>query len=90
MLKVWGKIVKNNKIIKDKVVISNIEGGYQANLKACITTFCEELDIEKPYWLPYNLEDFNNRSKVIFDQNNFMDDIKFDKLIIEELQYEES
>lgn len=90
MLKVWGKVVKNNRIIKDKVISSNVEGGYQANLKACITTFCEELDIEKPYWLPYNLEEFNRRSKVTFDHNNFIEPVKFDKLIIEELGYQES
>ncbi|HCW03294.1 MAG TPA: hypothetical protein DGK91_01390 [Clostridium sp.] len=89
MLKVWVKVVKNNKIIKDKVVSSNIEGGYQANLKACITTFCEEFDIEKPYWLPYNVDEFNKRSKVTFDCNNFIESIDFDKLVIEELEYTE-
>ncbi|WP_203527779.1 hypothetical protein [Clostridium thermarum] len=85
MLRIWGKILKDNRIIKDTVVTSDIEGSYQDNLKACIVTICRELDIEKPYWLPNNLEEYNKRGKVIFDQNNFIDFINFDKLVVEEL-----
>lgn len=85
MLKIWGRIYSNNKIVKDTVVTSNIEGSYQENLKACITTLCKEFDIEKPYWLPSNLEEYNARGKVIFDHNNFIEVINFDRLIIQEL-----
>ncbi|MCT8977813.1 hypothetical protein N4T77_14525 [Clostridium sp. CX1] len=85
MLKIWGRIVKNDKIIKDEVVTSNLEGSYQDNLKACITEMCYKLDISKPYWLPINLEEYNNRSKTSFTEHNFIEEIDFDKFIIEEL-----
>ncbi|MCM8710897.1 hypothetical protein M2651_07645 [Clostridium sp. SYSU_GA19001] len=85
MIKIWGKIVKNNKILKDAVVTSDIEGTYQDNLKQCINELCYKFDIQKPYWLPTNMEEYNKRGKTIFNSHNFMEEIDFDKFIIEEL-----
>lgn len=85
MLKIWGKIIKNNKIIKDKIVVSDLEGQYQEQLKECIIELCRSFDIEKPYWLPSNLNEYNSRNKTIFDKNNFIDEIDFDRFIIEEI-----
>jgi subtilase family serine protease len=78
MIKIWGKVITNNKIIKDLVVTSDTDESYQQNLKRCITQICEELDITKPYWLPNNLEEYNTRGKVIFTKDNFIDEINFD------------
>lgn len=89
MLKIWAKVMKNNKIIKDEVVTSDIEGSYQENLKACITELCNKLDISKPYWLPTNLEEYNKRSKTTFNQDNFIEEIDFDRFIIQELDMKE-
>lgn len=89
MLKIWGKVIKNNKIIKDEVAISNIEGSYQDNLKACITEICYKLDVSKPYWLPSNLEEYNNRNKTSFTEHNFIEEIDFDVFMIEELDIED-
>ena len=36
MLKIWGKLINDNRIIKDEVAISEIEDSYQENLKACV------------------------------------------------------
>lgn len=86
MLKIWGRIVKNNRTIKDYVVTSSIEGSsYQDNLKACILELCNLMDLSKPYWLPSNLEEYNKRGKTIFNQDNFIEEIEFDRFIIEEL-----
>jgi hypothetical protein len=86
MIKIWGKIVKNSKIIKDEVVTSDLASSYQDNLKACITELCEKFDIAKPYWLPTNLEEYNKRSKTTFTAHNFMEDIDFDKFMIAEIE----
>lgn len=85
MIKIRGKVIKDNKIIKDAVVVSDIEGSYQDNLKQCINELCYKFDIQKPYWLPKNMEEYNKRSKTIFNYHNFMEEIDFDKFIIEEL-----
>ncbi|ADK13562.1 hypothetical protein [Clostridium ljungdahlii] len=88
MLKIWGKLVKHNKIVKDEVVA--LEGGenYQENLKSCILELCRKFDIEKPYWLPANLEEYNRRSKTSFNSDNFIDEFEFDKFEIEEIDDE--
>jgi hypothetical protein len=36
--------------------------------------------------LPVNLEEYNKRSKTTFNQNNFIEEIDFDKFQIEELE----
>lgn len=84
-IRIWGKLIKKNKIIKDEVVISNIAGDYQDNLKACITELCNKMDISKPYWLPPNVSEYNRRRKTSFNENHFIDQIDFDKFVIEEL-----
>lgn len=89
MLKIWAKVMKNNKIVKDEVVTVDIEGGYQEKLKACITELCNKLDISKPYWLPMNLEEYNKRGKTTFNEHNFIEEIDFDRFVIEELDTKE-
>jgi hypothetical protein len=86
MLRIWGKIIKNNKIIMDHVVSCDIDGSYQDNLKQCILELCYKFDIEKPYWLPSNLDEYNKRGKTSFNENNFIETIDFDKFVIEELE----
>jgi hypothetical protein len=85
MLKIWGILFKNNKIIKDEVVYSDIEGGYQENLKVCITELCYKFDIPKPYWLPSNLNEYNRRNKTSFTKDNFMEELDFDKFAISDI-----
>lgn len=86
MLKICGTIMKNNKIIRDIIVTSDINESYQENLKQCIIEICNKFDISKPYWLPMNLEEYNKKNKTSFNQNNFIDTIDFDKLIIQEIK----
>lgn len=85
MLKLWGKIIKDNRIIRDEIVIADTGGTYQENLKSCLTEMCYKLDISKPYWLPSNLEEYNKRSKTTFTKYNFIEEINYDKFVIEEI-----
>jgi len=89
MLKIWGKLINDNRIIKDEVSISEIEGSYQDNLKACISELCYKFDIATPYWLKSNINEYNKRHKTSFDGNNFIEEISFDKFMIEELKSDE-
>lgn len=86
MIKIWGRVIKNNKIIKDDVVTSDIDGTYQENLKQCLFQLCDKFDISKPYWLPINLDQYNKRSKTTFNEHNFIEEIDFDKFVIEEIE----
>ena len=86
MLKIWGKLIDDNRIIKDEVSMSEIEESYQENLKTCISELCYKFDISTPYWLKPNINEYNRRHKTSFDENNFVEEIYFDKFTIEELK----
>ncbi|KMT20869.1 hypothetical protein [Clostridium cylindrosporum] len=86
MMRLWGKIIKNNKIIfqhESNYAYDDLE--YQDQLKYCIEVICKELDIQKPYWLNSNLKEYNKYKKTSFTQDNFIEEIEFDKLEIEVL-----
>jgi hypothetical protein len=86
MLKIWGKLISENRIIKDEVAMCETYANYQENLKDCITELCYKFDISTPYWLKSNVNEYNKRHKTSFDENNFIDEISFDKFMIEELK----
>ena len=85
-MRLWGKLMKNNKIIKDNAVPLNVEDDYQAALKESIIQLCDSFDIAKPYWLNKNLNEYNRLGKTSFNKDNFIEEITFDKLVIEELR----
>jgi len=86
MLKIWGTLIKDNRIIRDEVSMSETEDSYQKNLKMCVTELCYKFDVATPYWLKANINEYNKRHKTSFDKNNFIEEIYFDKFIIEELK----
>jgi hypothetical protein len=85
-MKLWGKILIDNRIDKDMVVHFDVEKEYQENLKNAIIEICDKFDIEKPYWLPNNIKEFNQRGKTSFSVDNFIEIINFDKFVIEEIE----
>jgi hypothetical protein len=89
MLKIWGKLINDNRIIKDEVSMCDTEDTYQESLKACITDLCYKFDIATPYWLKSNVNEYNKRRKTSFDENNFIEEIYFDKFMIEEFEAKE-
>lgn len=88
MIKLWGKIMINNRIEDQNVAICTDDevDEYQEQLKKCIVKLCYNFDIEKPYWLQKNLKEYNKIKKTSFTQDNFIEEINFDRLEIEVLE----
>jgi hypothetical protein len=86
MIRLWGKIIKNNKIVEDTEFTCNDDIEYQDQLKLCIKEICYKFDIQKPFWLPKNLEEYNRVKRTSFKQDNFMEEINFDRLEIHVLE----
>ncbi|MCX7885292.1 MAG: hypothetical protein N2448_09750 [Caloramator sp.] len=86
MIRLWGKIIKNHKIILHEEYCCNENIDYQLQLKKCINEICSKLDIQKPYWLQKNLEEYNNYKKTSFTQENFIEEIDFDSFEIAVLE----
>lgn len=88
MFRIWGKLMKENKLVKDMVVeiedytISRTQKVYQA-----LDEICYNFDLAKPIWLETNKEDFIRQSRTRFTRDSFVEDIDFDYLdfqVIEE------
>ena len=47
---------------------------------------CQHLDLAVPIWLPARIEEFKQRSKTVFMEDSFMEDIPFDSFSIEVIE----
>jgi hypothetical protein len=73
MFRLWGKIRKNNKTVRDIVV----------KLQECIQKICYEFDLQRPMWLPKNQREYDKYHWVVLTQDNFIEPIRFDSLELE-------
>ncbi len=87
-MRIWGKIMKDNRLVKDTVVsiyddtMSRTKKVYKA-----LDEMCYEFDLSKPIWLEVNKEDFIRHARTKFTKDSFIEEISFDYLdfqVIEE------
>lgn len=88
MLRLWAKIFKDNRMLRDMVACSDDILMTRSNkIFTAIDEICYEFDLSKPIWLDSNIEEFKRHDKTRFAKDNFIDNIEFDYLeihIIEE------
>jgi hypothetical protein len=88
MFRMWGKIVKDTKLLRDTVIcISDYSLSRTAMVFQALDEICYEFDLGKPIWLDSAIQDFKKHDKVRFTQDNFIEIIDFDFLemqVIEE------
>lgn len=87
MFRLWGKIIKDNKIIRD-MVVENGDPGLRRTQKifAAIDDICRAFDLSKPIWLDANIAEFKRHDKTRFRQDNFIEIIDFDFLEIQVIE----
>lgn len=88
MFRIWGKIIKNNKILQDTVVcIDDYEMSRTKKVYKALDDICNEFNLANPVWLKKNQEDFIVHARTRFTNDNFIEAIDFDYLdfqVIEE------
>lgn len=87
MFRLWAKILKDNRLIKDIVICNEYEDTRTHKIFDAIDSICYEFDLGKPIWLDATVKEFQKHSKTRFSQDNFVEEINFDYLelhIIEE------
>lgn len=87
MFRLWGKIFKDNKLLKDTVICDESGDTRTHKIFHALDAVCYEFDLSKPIWLDSNITEFKRSNKTRFYQDNFVDTIEFDYLeihIIEE------
>ena len=83
MFRLWGKICKDNRLIKD-ITIKNSDESLNRTRKIfnAIDQICSEFNLGHPIWLESNIEEFKRYDKTRFFQDSFIDTIDFDYLEI--------
>ncbi len=89
MFRLWGKIYKNNKIIKDTVI--NVDEDNQSReqlTEFCLDKICVAFDLQHPIWLNDNHKDYPAYGRTSFKEDHFIEQIDFDYLEIEIIEDE--
>lgn len=83
MFRLWAKVFKENRMIKDMVVCNEQEELKRTQkIFDAIDQVCNAYDLSKPIWLDSTIQEFKRHDKVRFTQDNFIDRIDFDYLEI--------
>lgn len=83
MFRLWAKIWKSNRLVKDLVICNNDNSlNRTRKIYKAIDDICYEFDLSKPIWLDSTVSDFKKHDKTRFNKDNFIDAIDFDYLEI--------
>ena len=87
MFRVWGKIYKENRLLKDHTVCCDTEDSRTHKVFYALDEICRAFDLSKPIWLDANIREFKRHARTCFRQDSFVDEVDFDYLdfhVIEE------
>lgn len=83
-MRLFGKIIKDTRILKEAFVQRNDDDTpFRDVLEECLIGLCKELDIPVPLWLKKNTTEFVNYHKTVFNHEQFVEKVKFDKFEIQ-------
>lgn len=87
MFRLWGKIIKNNRMLRDTVIENgNYAMSRTAMVLDAVDQMCYEFDLGHPVWLDKTIEEFKRHDKARFTQDNFIEGIEFDYLEIQVIE----
>ncbi len=85
MVKLWIKVVRDNKIIKHTIVERDEKFSY-AYFRDYVSEGCYALDEATPAIIRSHLTNFAKFHRVVFTPSDFVETVSFDKLVVEELE----
>ncbi len=87
MFRLWGKIWKDNKMLRDTVICNN-DSSMTRTKKVLdgLNQICYTFDLSVPIWLDANISEFQRVSKTRFRSDNFIESIPFDALEIQVIE----
>ena len=84
MIRIWAKVLKNNKIIR-QYVFERAESMDYSKFFDYLKDICENLDIATPVLIKTHLFNYAKYNVVRFNADDFMESISFDKLVLENI-----
>lgn len=82
VLKLFGRLVKNTKTIREAFVEKNGDAPFRDMLEESFISLCRELDIQVPIWLKRNTVELARYRKTSFSEEQFTERIAFDRFVI--------
>ena len=86
MFRLWGKIFKSNKMLKDYTYVDASSTNRTRKVYAGLEEICREFDLGVPIWLDSNISDFKRVSKTRFTRDSFIERVDFDYLEIQVIE----
>ncbi len=80
MIKIWGKIITNEKIVKSKTVKVDTQNTTFFDM---LSNLAHSLNIPTPVLLDKHVYDFNVFGVCTFKNDDFIEDISFDSFIVQ-------
>lgn len=89
MFRMWGKLWKDNHLLKDMVACnSDYSISRTAMVFQGLEEICREFDLSQPIWMDANVKEFQRHARTRFRKDSFIETVDFDYLeihVIEEL-----
>lgn len=86
MFRLWGKLFKDNRLVKDSVFCDESQDTRTHKIFRGLEQICYEFDLEKPIWLDSTVSEFKKHSKARFYQDCFIEQQDFDYLEIQVIE----
>ena len=85
-VRIWGKLWKNNHMLRDTVIDDHTDETRTHKVFNALYEICLEFDLGKPIWLDSNIKEFQRTSKARFRQDSFIEEIEFDYLELQVIE----
>ncbi len=82
MIRIWAKVMKKDKILKQYMLEKQGSMDYSLFFDY-LREICENLDIATPVLIKTHLFNYAKYNNVRFTANDFVEEIPFDKLVLE-------
>ena len=79
-MKMWGKIWKNNHLVRDIVVSDDSSDTRTHKVFHLLEEICLAFDLGRPIWLDSGIRDFQLHKRARFGRDCFIEDVDFDYL----------
>ena len=86
MFRLWGKIFKDNHMLRDTVLEDDRNDTRTHKIFDSLDQICYDFDLGKPIWLDSNIQEFKRHSKPRLYQDNFIEEIPFDYLELQVIE----
>ena len=86
MFRMWGKLIRDNHLLKDHIVEDSSARNRTAKVFSALEELSREFDLAVPIWLEKNIRDFQRVSKTRFTRDSFIEQIEFDYLEIQMIE----